>query len=503
MKTLKLMEVMLPETWSGNEWVFTFNAEDDGAVVPDEDFQEYLDKYSRRLNQRWCLGEYYFCECCHTVHKRDNMVKVKYDYGEDDYYFLCEECYNDASDNSEVVVCEDCGCVWVNDEHMYWLDNLEKAVCGVCEENYSQCCYCNDWYPTDDLTYINGRDEYACEHCRDNGSWDWCDNCDDAFDEDDLHYTDDGRYCQSCYDDVANYATGVVDYYASHSFENQLDPKVCDGEDEDDTRCCGIEIEYQHDDGTDSAHDLFDLFDSAHLIGVVKVTLDGTVAGEVVTAPLSLNWLYQEHCPLETALEIMKKHGCRAWKTLLVGGHIHISDYGMHREEKSFLAKLVNACSDFFRVISGRQHSEGAFDYCQFRKPYDNGAVLAEHGCAVNIETHYTTVEFRFWGGTLNFKSIRSRAVLCYYLVEFCIEWCNNHNWDTEFPHPDGDDPNGYGCREYVAKYYDILLGFFKSLVCLPHGEEVIDYCADRVRRDRDNWFCQNESQPLFNYFLK
>ena len=504
MKTLQLMEVMLPETWSGNEWVFTLNAEDDGAVVPDEDFQEYLDRYSRRPNQRWCLGEYYFCEHCHTVHKRCDMVQVKYDYGEDDYYFLCEACFADAWDDNEVTRCEDCGVAWETDEHMYYLDNLDRCVCGVCQENYSQCCYCHKWFPTEDMTYINDREEYACRDCGGDGCYGYCDECNEAYDGESLHYTDDNCYCDSCWDQRKNdYRCGVVEYYACHDQDNQLDPLILPDESKYGTRCCGFELEYHHPDGDDSAQELFDRFDDAGFIGVVKVTEDGTVDGEVVTAPVSINWLYQDDCPLEKVTKMMTDFGCTAWKEQLVGGHIHVGCSGMSYSDKVFLVRLVNACQSFFRVISGRTNAEGALDYCRFGRANSVGMYDSTHGCAVNIQTKYPTVEFRFWGGTLNFQSLRTRAVLCTYLMEYCVEWENTHNWEEEFPRWDGesdDMPGWYEQRSYLVKYYGILLGFLKSLCCKEHGQEVLDYCAVRVRRDREKWFCDLESDVVFQY---
>lgn len=243
MKTLKLMEDLLSESWHGNEWMFTFNAEDDGTVVPDEDFQEYLDKYSRHPNQRWCLGEYYFCEHCHTVHLCYEMTKVKYDFGEDDYFYLCQDCLEEAFDDDEVDSCDDCGVIWTtdNDEHIRWIDNLERKVCGICEENYSQCCYCNDWFPTDDMTYINGREEYACRECgTDRGRWGFCDSCQEAYDEADLHYDEDEgcTYCESCWEEHFDYRYGVVDYSACHNSSNQLPVVCCSDEENLSVRCC-------------------------------------------------------------------------------------------------------------------------------------------------------------------------------------------------------------------------------------------------------------------------
>ena len=500
MKAINLFVDSVPN-WCGNDWTFAVKPE--ASVVPDEDFQEYLDRFSRHLNQRWSQGPYYFCEHCHTVHLRYEMTEVKHDFGEDDYFYLCHDCLEEAFDNDEVIKCDDCGVVWTNDvdDHIRWIDNLERQVCGICADNYSQCCYCNNWFPTDDMTYINGREEYACRECgTDRGRWGFCDSCQEAYDEDDLHYDeDDGcAYCESCWEEHFDYRSGVVDYSACHNDSNQLPVKCCPDEDERTVRCCGVELEYKHPDGDSSADDLFYKFDHASLIGLVKVTRDGTVDGEVVTAPMSLRWLYKEPCDLEEVTQIMKKFGCTSWRETLVGGHIHVSDYGLAYSDKKFIARLVNACADFFRVISGRTRSEGAFDYCHFEQANCEGDYRAEHGCAVNIHTHYPTIEFRFWGGTLNFPSIRARASLCVLLVEYCASIMDEESWEDMFPRPDDGD---YNCREYIAKYYNLLLGFFESLVKdSPLGSSVLRWCADRAKMDREKWFCCEESDVVFDY---
>lgn len=502
MKALQMYEDVVPG-WKGSDWVF--KVDPDAEVVPDEDFTEYQNRYSRPVSQRWCFDDYYFCEHCHKVHLRSDMVAVHTGYGSDDHYYLCEECFDIALDNGHVDRCEDCGEVYdCNSDLLYYMDNLERLVCGACQENYTQCTYCHGWYVTDDMTHIQSTGEYACESCHDDGRWNYCDRCDTAYDEDELHYTDDDEcLCDACYEESYDYRRGVVDYGACHSDDNQLSPIVCDGEPTYETRCCGFELEYSHPDGTVSADNLFVDFDRADLIGVVKVTRDGTVDGEVVTAPVSLAWLYQEPCKLKEVLNIMVKNGCTAWRQNLVGGHIHISDYGLSRWDKKFIARVVNACRDFFRVISGRTQDMNAFDCCKFGEHADyNGDYRAEHGCAVNIHTQYPTIEFRFWGGTLNFKSLRARATMCLLFVEYCRSTMDEATWKESFADPDtlSVDSCGFEASKYIAKYYSILLGFFENISRGEKGRGVLEYCANRVKRDREKWFCCQESECVFEY---
>jgi hypothetical protein len=72
-------------------------------------------------------------------------------------------------------------------------------VCETCQEDYYTCAGCGKSLYIDDLT--NGPDgELYCEDCY-SDIFTYCDNCGCDLYRDDAYNTDDGTYCELCYND--------------------------------------------------------------------------------------------------------------------------------------------------------------------------------------------------------------------------------------------------------------------------------------------------------------
>lgn len=98
------------------------------------------------------------CDLCHGMRPLDDLCGAPND--SDDR--LCQSCWDDHCGN-----CEDCGDSYWNDD-LYYSENLGKAVCTNCRDQYNFCNYCEDYYcDSDEGTHIKGRRHsyYYCENC--------------------------------------------------------------------------------------------------------------------------------------------------------------------------------------------------------------------------------------------------------------------------------------------------------------------------------------------------
>ena len=120
----------------------------------------------------------------------------------------------------------------------------DKTVCVDCAEEagWHKCEGCKDWVNPDDQRTSPGGDAY-CESCFFD-EYDYCADCEEVFDRDDLHCYNDETYCRGCLPNRDNFSPA--------GFRNCSGRTTIIGSE----RCYGLELE------TDDCDDYNDLEES-------------------------------------------------------------------------------------------------------------------------------------------------------------------------------------------------------------------------------------------------
>lgn len=455
---------------------FDIDAKFAGTVLSDEEIREYNNRYNVAPRPVINRGGYHYCEHCHTIMLVNDMRDVNTGTGALDYYYLCPDCFDKAVEDDQLFYCDDCGSVWDNIDAMTCIqgDDICWDVCPKCVDNYKECVYCHKLRRRADLTHLDEGD--ACEDCRTHGHrWEYCAHCDDPFDVDSMVYDEgeDRWYCHWCWEDkILDYTKGVIPLENERNSKNLL-PFMTLPDEPDHYRFIemGLEYDYVGDEFEDDARDsLFDMLNHAGLIGTVKVVDDPAVDGKVVTAPMSLEYLYQEGGKMESVLKSMKDFGCSALYGGL-GGYIHVDSYGLSECDKQLVANVANYCHGFFNIIGGHDGTR-FLDHIGFHyeMPDRYGDCPAGPTCAVYIDATFDTIGFRFWSSSLNIKVLRVRAAFCQYMVDYCRGYTESHDITEEFPSRDRYTEQG------EARYYKFLMRFLHYVEKQKHGDEVFRY---------------------------
>ena len=122
---------------------------------------------------------YIVCQKCGEI------VDNYYDncnYGEIDGEYYCANCMHDKGYER----CSDCG-EWF--EEYIVTEDTDEIYCNNCIDTLFYCSECDNWYSNTPTYYIEGY-ETICEHCYENGEFDYCENCDCYYCTSDMIYTD-------------------------------------------------------------------------------------------------------------------------------------------------------------------------------------------------------------------------------------------------------------------------------------------------------------------------
>jgi len=200
-----------------------------------------------------CAATYGVCEGCCDVTSRDDLHPVD---GSDDPTY-CDDCFTK---------CYDCGgnftethehdghdyCEECESEYSYcerceaWVIHIDSAFIDdefYCEDCYHNCFDCSE--PTiNDFIYDN---HHICESCQDN--YVICDHCSETVHTNNYCSTDDGVYCQSCFDETYTYCYNCNEVERNDDIRQTDDEEwVCSHCAEDYVQCeeCGLYGDDEH-----------------------------------------------------------------------------------------------------------------------------------------------------------------------------------------------------------------------------------------------------------------
>lgn len=315
-----------------------------------------------------CFDDSYrYCESCSCVEHDTDILIVQTRHGEQGW---CPSCVHMAA-----FYCDDCEQSFdINYYSSYAVDHGNRDVCDSCFSNdYGYCLVCDVAYPADDLCYDPNGSEYLCESCADE--------------------QEDGL---------------VHDYsYTPDWIERGEGPMFF-----------GVELEVSYRNATESIANE----DAAQVWPDAILKRDSSIGHgvEIVSNPMSLEWARQNLN--RSALENLRRNGCRSWNAESCGIHIHMSRAGFRSE--AHLARflmLVHRAQSQVVALAGRQTDRWAsFDH--YGESLPKQAAKKQYAPtryrAVNL-TNHATVEVRVFRGSLRAETILSHIELCAAFADY------------------------------------------------------------------------------------
>jgi len=312
-----------------------------------------------------------------------------------------------------------------SDEHEYQpsFEIQSSTICDDCVAEYTTiCCYCEEQFFTEDCRWLDDSDDYWCESC-----WDrrvsYCSRHD-------YHYSD-SNGCYRCEDDPEeDEDEGLIKGYCYkpraefHFVSTRHGKKVILSNanampSSVDKPTLGIELETEavHCDRYDGARLAQEIFGS-----LAYLKSDGSLNNgyEIVTHPFTLDY-WRERVDT-TRLRELANMGMRSSNTNTCGLHIHVGRKYFQKNITSmyrFMA-LFHANNEQWRKIAGRSEStyarwsdqerENMMDYIRYITTHGRIGQSAnfDRYVALNLQNH-STIELRFFKGTLNARSLNAR----------------------------------------------------------------------------------------------
>lgn len=368
-------------------------------------------------------------KCCNCEKELESLINVDGD-------LWCEKC---IEDNCSICFCEDCG-EYHYDDNMVYIEDTQECVCRSCARNgdYFMCHDCGDWYTTDYANNCYNGDFYVCDRCRDNYTYVEC--CDtliqDAYysDEDDCYYCEE-HYCEDR--DIYDYH-GFSDW-RKHTLENENPPY-----------CIGFELEIEN---TQRSYDNDYLARFAKNNYPVICSRDGSIdyGFEIVSHPLSYNYIVENQDKLKYMLEELSIRGCESHNPGTCGLHFHVT----HPHNDDIIDRIILIMETYKQelITYSRRTSSQIENWCKFLSDIKEGEdckslyfikknkETSTRYMALNL-TNYNTIEFRLFRGTLNFDTFMASVELVNNIMTLCSNLeipIEEITWDrlteTQFAH--------------------------------------------------------------------
>lgn len=348
------------------------------------------------------------CENCER--KFNDLIDVDGD-------LLCQEC---IESNSDIGYCSDCGQYHYSD-NMYYVNGIDRYVCEDCLDNgnYFQCHDCGEYFHSYDAISCYGGNYYVCDRCRDN-YYTYVDCCDTYIDNDNTYYSEenDCYYCEEHYhEDRDIYGYHGFNDWQKHTLENENPPF-----------CIGFELEVEN---TKRTHDNNDLARFAKDTYPVICSRDGSINDgfEIVSHPLSYNYIVENQDKLKYMLEELSNRGCESHNPGTCGLHFHVT----HPHNDDIIDRIILIMETYKQelIAYSRRTSSQIQNWCKFLSDVKEGEdckslyyikknkETSTRYMALNL-TNYNTIEFRIFRGTLNFDTFMASVELVNNIVTLC-----------------------------------------------------------------------------------
>lgn len=164
------------------------------SVIKGSENKEYIKVGARPI----CID----CGCRHNVEDNINHCASGY---------ICSDCGCRVSEGYVIWIngdpyCSDCcsycdSCGEYHTGHSTYIEGRNIYVCDYCRDNYyTYCECCNEWEHNDDIIYVECDDRYVCESCL-HEYYFYCDDCGEYYRREDRETYDYLTLCPACYTD--------------------------------------------------------------------------------------------------------------------------------------------------------------------------------------------------------------------------------------------------------------------------------------------------------------
>ena len=286
----------------------------------------------------------------------------------------------------------------------------------------------------------------------------YCDRCEYEFERagqiNHLHGDSGNQYCDDCYEteleearesEYQNESTGIYSYsYKPNTVFYNSDGTFSDRHRPIDgvyELMMGIELETELVEG-DYIHAGAQYINSVS-DGLIYLKEDCSISHgfEIVSHPMTLNYLQNHAKRYEQSLDFLRKNGYRAWKTSTCGLHIHVSKKSFvdAKHEMKFLYFIFRNKKALVKFV-GRQSSYSRFDLDSFlgngpgRDDFNKPTVMEvvkgvrkngdyvpgayERNLAVNRSNEYTH-ELRIFRPSLRFTTVLAYTEFVHCLFSY------------------------------------------------------------------------------------
>ena len=312
----------------------------------------------------------------------------------------------------------------------------DKHTCEDCD-NYTE------YGEVDVLYYIESRDGYVCETCRED--YYICSACDSYVHGDDSHYDDnsDGSYCESCWDNREDdYGIHSYDYQPYLKFYNYIKGEIAKSSDyrKDKVPYYGTEIEVECMGGSRSSYAEKITSYGGEDEKFFYCKRDGSLSHgfEICTMPMTFNAIKNLNL-WESILKYRGRDKLQSYNTSTCGMHIHINREAFSDHHLFKFISFIHEFKSLVYLISQRKRVGELNQYSKFNNSFkekakgvmvnsiknkknsyqankdDKSYIPAGKHCTANYGEkyvpvnlqHHNTIEVRIFKGNLREESIR------------------------------------------------------------------------------------------------
>ena len=348
---------------------------------------------------------------------------------------------------TETGICDRCGeyhnidmLMDVNDGRYTYCDNCMSEFC-------SQCDHCGDYYLRDDIYMVADGDYKYCQHCVDDVTFS-CHNCGGLYNNSDNNYMyltidrygNNAIYCESCCDEVATHCA-----VCGNEFDASLMDQCCEPDEQNIHDDCYSPIWCYHKiPANDNANaegffameleseidDSYDYDDVAGQVTDENFTFckrDGSIRRgfEMVTHPMSWNYLTKNFDRIEEKLNYIANNGGNSHNTETCGIHIHFTRSLLSEAQLYNFLKFCYANLALLQVVSQRKRSTSGCQWSCDNEPFRNNYMdrcQKTFDCtkytAINL-AHPGTIEVRIFRGNLRPDRVRKNFQFVKSVIDF------------------------------------------------------------------------------------
>ena len=421
-------------------------------------------------------------------------TEIVNDYEEIDGNIYTESQIDELLHDGEIFICEDCGGYFFMDDS-YYIEDENKHVCGDCIGNYYYCEDCENYFTRDNIHYIEDTDIYICDNCFDSGYYGYCEDCGECFTTDALHYCEDDEcyYCDNCYD-------GHKDNNNIYGYHNFDDWRLYKLNDNDKDFYIGYELEIDNGNAESTATQV--VYENLNAVCMHDGSLyDGF---EIVSHPQTYNYIMEHKDILKDVMKKLIDCGYESHNANTCGLHFHVTAPKENRHE--IVARLW-AIIEFYKneVVKLSRRTDSQFHWCKWLSDdrdlksieyYHIKGMAKDYTryLAIN-DTNYKTIEFRFFRGTLNYKSFMAAVQFIHNLYTLAsdlsiklqdITW--NRLTEGEFINEYVNERNILTTDVIIDNYeaistYDYYLQFFFKRVFKMLEKKQKDFYKEQIEK--------------------